>query len=154
MRAYLGPLSALVPLSATGRLQCPPLIIKMRAAVAGLKPVRDLRPHALHVRGMALLAAAMAANVPCGVWREHTEKLSLQWFLAVHATIPIVAMLRRGVLMPRWALLLTLAGAVVGQGIGARLERKRLAAAAEHSLPGGWCWEQRVCKPTIQAAAG
>lgn len=54
---------------------------------------------------------AVAANLPCGAWREHTRKFSPQWFLAVHATIPFVAMLRKAVLMPKWAILLTLAGA-------------------------------------------
>ena len=54
---------------------------------------------------------AIAANLPCGVWREHTTKFSPQWFLAVHATIPFVAALRKAVLMPKWALLLTVAGA-------------------------------------------
>lgn len=34
----------------------------------------------------------------------------LQWFLAVHAAIPFVAMLRKAVLMPKWAILLTLIG--------------------------------------------
>jgi len=52
----------------------------------------------------------IAANLPCGAWREHTKKFSPQWFLAVHATIPFVAMLRKAVLMPKWAILLTLAG--------------------------------------------
>eukprot|EP00887_Chlorella_sp_A99_P001587 scaffold8.g1587.t1 len=105
----------------------------MRAAVAALKPVRNLRPHALPVRSLALMAVAVAANVPCGVWREHTRKFSLQWFIAVHATIPFVAMLRRAVLMPQWALALTVVGAMAGQGVGARLERQRLAARAEAS---------------------
>jgi len=36
--------------------------------------------------------------------------LLLQWFLAVHAAIPFVAMLRKAVLMPKWAILLTLIG--------------------------------------------
>lgn len=53
----------------------------------------------------------MAANLPCGAWREHTRKFSPQWFLAVHATIPFVAMLRKAVLMPKWAVALTLVAA-------------------------------------------
>ena len=54
---------------------------------------------------------AIAANLPCGAWREHCKTFSPQWFLAVHATIPFVAMLRKAVLMPKWAILLTVAGA-------------------------------------------
>lgn len=131
LRKFAGPLGGLLPLgAAAGRLQCPPAITKMRAAVAALKPVRDLRPHALPVRALALGATSVAANVPCGAWREHTRKFSFQWFLAVHATIPFVAMLRKAVLMPPWAIMLTVAGAVAGQQAGAALERSRIAQAA------------------------
>lgn len=98
----------------------------MRAAVAGLKPVRLLRPQALPIRSLAMAGTAIMANVPCGMWREHTRKFGPEWFVAVHATIPFVAMLRKAVLMPRWAILLTIAGAVAGQQMGAKLERTRL----------------------------
>ena len=40
----------LIPLAAKGHLQCPTPIVKMRAAIAALKPVRDLRPQALPIR--------------------------------------------------------------------------------------------------------
>lgn len=48
MRRFLGPMGGLLPLAASGKLklQCPSAIIKMRAAVAALKPVRELRPQA------------------------------------------------------------------------------------------------------------
>jgi hypothetical protein len=82
----------------------------MRAAIAALKPVRDLRPQALPIRALAMSGTAIAAGLPCGMWREHTKKFSPQWFLAVHAAIPFVAMLRKAVLMPKWAILLTLIG--------------------------------------------
>jgi hypothetical protein len=121
-------LASLVPLSAKGELQCPRAIIQSRAFVARLKPVRDLRPQALPVKLLAIGAASAAANVPMGMWREHTKKFSAQWFLAVHATIPFIAMLRKGVVMPKWAIAMTIATAIVGQAAGARLERQRLAA--------------------------
>ncbi|KAL4426147.1 hypothetical protein ABPG77_007429 [Micractinium sp. CCAP 211/92] len=119
-------LGGLIQLSASGHLQCPAPIVKMRAAVAALKPVRQLRPQALPIRALAMGGTAVAANLPCGMWREHTRKFSPQWFLAVHATIPFVAMLRKAVLMPKWAILLTVAGAIAGQNVGARMERERL----------------------------
>lgn len=56
-----------------------------------------------------MAGTAVAANLPCGAWREHTRKFSPHWFLAVHATIPFVASLRKAVLMPKWAILLTVA---------------------------------------------
>jgi hypothetical protein len=73
-----------------------------------------------------MAGTAIMANVPCGMWREHTKKFSPEWFVAVHATIPFVAMLRKAVLMPRWAILFTIAGAIAGQQVGAKLERARL----------------------------
>jgi hypothetical protein len=48
----------------------------------------------------------------------------------VHITVPLVAMLRKGVGLPPWALALTVAAAVGGQQAGAGLERRRLVAAA------------------------
>lgn len=130
MRGYLEPLGALLPaVTAAGRLECPVLITRLRAAVAALRPVRGLRPQSLPVRALAMGTTAILLNVPCGAWREHTRKFSPQWFLAVHATIPFVAMLRKAVLMPPWAVLLTIAGAIAGQQAGAKLERARLLHA-------------------------
>ena len=50
MRKFFGPLGGLLPLTASGRLECPSAIVKMRAVVAGLKPVRDLRPQVCWMR--------------------------------------------------------------------------------------------------------
>jgi hypothetical protein len=61
------------------------------------------------------------------MWREHTKKFSPQWFLAVHATIPFIAMLRKAVVMPKYAIAFTIGSAVLGQAVGARAERLRLA---------------------------
>lgn len=95
--------------------------------MAALKPVKDLRPQALPVRALGLMAATVVANIPCGMWRHHTVKFSPQWFLAVHITIPFIASLRKGVMMPPWAFFLTVVGAIGGQAVGDRLEQKRLA---------------------------
>lgn len=35
-----------------------------------------------------------AINVPCGYWRAHASRFSLQWFLAVHLPIPAIIALR------------------------------------------------------------
>ena len=60
----------------------------------------------------------LVANIPCGMVREHTDKFSLGWFAAVHATVPYFAFMRKGVGMPKLAILLTLATAIAGQAIG------------------------------------
>lgn len=77
---------------------------------------------------MASLAAAiMMVNVPCGYWRAGVRKFSVPWFLAVHAPVPLVFLLRTwaGV---SWSLatLPLLAGAYFGgQLVGARFRRNR-----------------------------
>ncbi len=116
----------LIPLSAKGKLQCPRAIVAGRAFVARLQPVRDLRPQALPVKLATLGAGTAVLNVPFGMWREHTRKFSPEWFLAVHATIPFVAMTRQGIGMPKTVIFLTIGSAILGQALGARLERQRL----------------------------
>jgi hypothetical protein len=124
-------LGALLPLAANGGgLACPPAILALRAAVARVPAVRSLRPRPLLTRGLAVTAVGAAVAAPFGAWRVHLDKFSPGWFLAVHATVPFVAALRQATAMPRWALVLTIAGSVAGQLAGARLERARLAARA------------------------
>lgn len=86
-----------------------------------------LRPQSLPIKVLGVGAQCFAANIPAGAIREHTEKFSLAWVVAVHATVPFFAFMRKGVGMPKWAIVLTLASAVAGQAIGARLERYRWA---------------------------
>lgn len=136
MRKYFGGsiVGGLLPLAANGRLECPRAVVAMRSAIAGLKPVRLVRPQSLPIRSLALAFTTIAANIPCGMWREHTKKFSAEWFLAVHATIPVIAMLRKAILMPKWALALTIAGAVAGQQGGALVERSRLTMQKKRGL--------------------
>lgn len=123
LRGLVAPLGGLLALP--GKMKCPPAICAMRAAVARVKAVRALRPHALPVKFAAVSAFTAAVNLPCGAWREHFEKFSPGWFLAVHLTIPVVGMLRKALLMPPYAVAITLAAAIAGQQLGARLERDR-----------------------------
>jgi hypothetical protein len=109
------------------KYRCPPAIVAARAALAKTSAVKKLRPQALPTKVMAIGMLGMALNVPLGVWREHTKKFSPQWFLAVHATIPFIAMLRKAVVMPKYAIAFTIGSAVLGQAVGARAERLRLA---------------------------
>lgn len=132
MRKVLGPLAPLI-FNPKGHLQCPEVIVKARAALAATKPVRELRPQALPVKLLAVAATTAGLNIPCGMWREHTEKFSFQWFMAVHATIPFIAMLRKAVIMPKYAIVFTIAAAIAGQAMGAKMERKRITRAAATS---------------------
>ncbi|KAJ6833956.1 uncharacterized protein M6B38_337040 [Iris pallida] len=129
--------SAVLPLVAKAlqpppgvKLRCPPAIVAARAALARTAFVKNLRPQPLPSKMLAIAMLGMAANVPLGVWREHTKKFSPQWFAAVHAAVPFIAMLRKSVLMPRTAMAFTIAASILGQTIGSRAERMRLKAAA------------------------
>eukprot|EP00879_Flechtneria_rotunda_P012365 GHRR01012912.1.p1 GENE.GHRR01012912.1~~GHRR01012912.1.p1 ORF type:complete len:226 (+),score=85.59 GHRR01012912.1:848-1525(+) len=108
------------------KLVCPPPILAARAALAKTAAVQQLRPQKLPIKLVAVAAVSAAANIPCGAVREHFEKFSLGWFVAVHATIPFVAMLRKAVIMPKYVILVTIAAAVMGQVVGSRLERIRM----------------------------
>ncbi|CAL9773972.1 unnamed protein product [Musa acuminata subsp. burmannicoides] len=112
------------------KLKCPPVVVAVRAALARTALVKTLRPQPLHAKMLAIALLGMAANVPLGVWREHTEKFSPQWFAAVHAAMPFIAMLRKSVVMPKTAMALTIAASILGQTIGSRAERLRLKSAA------------------------
>ncbi len=113
------------------KYKCPPAIVAARAALAKTSAVKALRPQALPTKVLAIGILGMALNVPLGVWREHTKKFSAQWFLAVHATIPFIAMLRKAVVMPKYAVAFTIGSAVLGQAIGARAGKIRLLEAAK-----------------------
>lgn len=147
MRKALGPLAGLV-FDKRGNLSCPEPIVKMRAALAATKPVRELRPQALPVKLLAVALTTATLNVPCGMWREHTEKFSTQWFIAVHATIPFIAMLRKAVIMPKYAILFTICSAIAGQALGARMERKRVHQQARQELGG-----LAAARPAVAVAA-
>ncbi|XP_077220719.1 uncharacterized protein LOC143854573 isoform X2 [Tasmannia lanceolata] len=112
------------------KIKCPPAIVAARAALARTALVKTLRPQPLPEKMLVIGILGMAANVPLGIWREHTEKFSSSWFAAVHAAVPFIAMLRKSVLMPKTAMAFTIAASILGQVIGSRAERLRLRAIA------------------------
>lgn len=116
------------------KLHCPPVIVAARAALAKTAFAKNLRPQPLPAKVLVIGVLGMAANVPLGVWREHTEKFSPSWFVAVHAAVPFIGMLRKSVLMPKTAMAFTIAASILGQVIGSRAERYRLKAAAAKKL--------------------
>ncbi|KAK2633935.1 hypothetical protein Ddye_028727 [Dipteronia dyeriana] len=116
------------------KIKCPPAIVAARAALARTAFAKNLRPQNLPTKVFVIGMLGMAANVPLGIWREHTEKFSPSWFAAVHAAVPFIAMLRKTVLMPKYAMAFTIAASILGQVIGSRAERYRLKAVAEKTL--------------------
>lgn len=139
------------------KFKCPPAIVAARAALARTALVKDLRPQPLPAKMLSIALLGMAANVPLGVWREHTKKFSPQWFAAIHAAVPFIAMLRKAVLMPKTAMVFTIAASILGQTIGSRAERLRLKAVAARSsggLANGQCSEERVWDPLKTGGVG
>ncbi|KAG1657482.1 hypothetical protein FOA52_001397 [Chlamydomonas sp. UWO 241] len=134
LRKFLGPTLSGMVLDKAGHIACPEVIVQARAALAATAPVRALRPQALQIKLAACVAIAALVNMPCGMVREHTTKFSWQWVVAVHASVPFVAMLRKAVIMPKMAILFTIAAAIAGQQMGARMERERMQKAAALEL--------------------
>ena len=111
------------------KIKCPPAVVAARAALARTALVKSLRPKPLPAKMLAIGLLGMAVNVPFGVWREHTEKFSPAWFVAIHSAVPFIAMLRKSVNMPKSAMAFTIAASILGQVIGSRAEKARLKHA-------------------------
>jgi hypothetical protein len=69
------------------------------------------------------LSVTFALNLPFGYWRAGVRKFSPQWFVAVHAAVPLVIALRYSLGLPfRWSMLpLFVAAYFSGQFAGSRL---------------------------------
>eukprot|EP00897_Mesotaenium_endlicherianum_P001948 jgi/Mesen1/1781/ME000014S01183 len=136
------------------KLECPPAIIAARVALSKTPAMKKLRPQALPVKVLAIGAMGLAFNIPLGVWREHCEKFSPQWIIAVHASVPFIAMLRKAALMPKYAMAFTIASAIIGQTIGSRVERRRVAGLGDVSpLSTGLAVAKRKKRETQEATA-
>ena len=68
-----------------------------------------------------LFAAALGSNVPLGIWRRRLRRFSPAWFVAIHASIPLLVAIRLALVGPNWVIPPEIALAVVGQLIGGRL---------------------------------
>jgi len=68
-----------------------------------------------------LFAAAFGANVPLGMWRRGLRRFSLAWFIAIHASVPLLVAMRLTLVRPNWVIPPEIGLAVVGQLIGVRL---------------------------------
>jgi len=69
--------------------------------------VKNLRPQPLPAKMLVIATLGMAVNVPFGMWKEHTNKFSLSWFVVVHVVVPFIAMLWKSVVMPKSTMTLT-----------------------------------------------
>jgi hypothetical protein len=69
---------------------------------------------------------SLLVNLPLGVWRQNTRKFSLWWFVAVHASIPLIIYMRQQFAVSMAWVPLTIGFAVLGQMLGSRFARKRV----------------------------
>lgn len=73
----------------------------------------------------ALVAfAALVLNLPFGYLRMNTKKFSVMWFVYIHLPIPFIFILRNMAGLGYVYIPLMVAGALAGQLIGGRLNRK------------------------------
>lgn len=75
-----------------------------------------------------LTAAAFILNLPFGYFRANTKKFSLMWFLYIHLPIPLIFILRTSAGFSIKVIPVIVAGAVLGQIIGGRLNKKARAS--------------------------
>ena len=79
------------------------------------------------LRLLAVAAATLVVNLPFGFWRAGVRKFSPAWFLAVHATVPLIVGMRLAAgLGWRLSTFPILVGAFFGgQFIGGRIRGSR-----------------------------
>ncbi len=69
---------------------------------------------------------ALAINLPFGYLRAPTKKFSIAWFLYIHLPIPAIFLLRKFFGLGYEIIPIIIAGAVAGQIIGSRLNKKAI----------------------------
>ena len=82
------------------------------------------------IESSLLALVVLIINIPFGYWREGVRKFSVKWFLAVHAAVPLIILVRfvAGVEWRLVALPLTVFAYFFGQYLGARIRRRQLIA--------------------------
>lgn len=75
---------------------------------------------------LALLVAfaALVLNLPFGYLRMNTRKFSVMWFVYIHLPIPVIFILRNMAGLGYVFIPLMVVGAVAGQFIGGRFNKK------------------------------
>jgi len=74
---------------------------------------------------LAGLALTYLVNIPFGYWRAGTRRFSREWFIAVHAPVPIIVAYRLLAGVPTRYIPAFFAAYFLGQATGARLRGRR-----------------------------
>lgn len=78
----------------------------------------------IEIIGVSILAFLI--NIPLGRWRTRYRKLSIPWWLIVHASIPVIITVRIWLDTPRIFIPMFIAVAILGQFAGARSVRRKI----------------------------
>lgn len=136
-----------------GRIQCPPVVVAIRRFVARTPVCKAIRPQPVQNRLASLFALACLGNVPPGMVKEHFDKFSPEWIATVHSSVPVVGALRRAIILPPYAILITILGSVMGQIAGGKLERYHMEQV-ELGRESGLCTPQLAHTGTAIGAVG
>jgi hypothetical protein len=69
----------------------------------------------------SLFIIALTTNLALGVWRSRLRRFSPAWFVAIHASIPLLVAIRFVFSLPMWVIPPEVTFALAGQLVGARL---------------------------------
>lgn len=69
-------------------------------------------------------AVSLVVNIFLGIYRARFRKMTLMWWLIIHASIPMIIPLRIWLDTPKIAIPLFILLAVIGQMIGSRMLAK------------------------------
>jgi hypothetical protein len=72
-----------------------------------------------------LFVTALGTNALLGIWRSGLRRFSPAWFVAIHASIPLLIAMRLVLIRTLWVIPPEIGLAVVGQFVGARLPSPR-----------------------------
>ena len=89
---------------------------------------------AMSDKTLLIAFATLLINIPFGYWRECVRKFSRQWFVAVHAAVPLVMIMRTmaGLEWRPLTVALFVACYFSGQFVGARMRKKRGGSGPWH----------------------
>jgi len=84
-----------------------------------------------------LLVAGLGTNLLLGIWRSGLPRFSPAWFVAIHASIPLLVAMRLVFVRTMWVIPAEVGAVLVGQVVGARLPHLWRLALGTQSVDAG-----------------
>lgn len=73
-----------------------------------------------------IITFCIGINLPFGIWRNKQRKFSVLWFVAVHAPVPLVIMLRLLLDVKLIFIPIFIAASILGQYIGGKISKSKI----------------------------